>query len=177
MEAYKIEFLTWDRKGKQVKRVRSVYNVASQDEAIEKAQADMVKEFGHKLHVNFVFAIANKEPSIKKADWKSSLPADVFDHLQAALGGKRQAHFEYHPEGDGLYLDEGAKYQIRTTAGNWNSLHMQSEFSLHAGGGAASHAIGKTVTPPVGTFVIETNYFCGKKFVTVHHWGIKALTK
>ena len=173
MTTYKIEFPTW-KGSKEIKRTRTV-SADTQDAAIELAQADMIAEFGRKLHVNYVFQKADKKPAIKKDDWKESLPADVFSHLQDIISGQRNANFEYHPEGDTLYLAEGASYQIRTTAGQWNRLQMQSEFSLHAGGGAASHAIGEQIASPVGTWIIETEYFLSKKIVTVHHWGLRAL--
>jgi hypothetical protein len=109
---------------------------------------------------------------LKKAQIKA-LPAKISEHVLAlqARYRTRNCDLECKESGWELYLGEGAKYFCLRPDGDVSSVQMQSERTLHAGGGWRSHQVGKRIPLPKGTWIVEFELFLGKPFIRVLHVG------
>ena len=109
-----------------------------------------------------------------KAEIKQ-LPAGVRDRVLEIQQRYHTRFCELDIESPGwcVYLDEGVKYTAFDAKGQeLATIRMQSQSSLHAGGGWQSHQIGKQIPIPQGAWVVEFELFLGKPFIHVHHVGL-----
>ena len=110
---------------------------------------------------------------LKKAQIRS-LPGAIPQAILDLQKRYRTRYCAFHQESPGwkLYLAEGARYTAFDSDGEeMSTVKMQSEHSLHAGGGWQSHQVGQRFPVPQGAWVLEFEIFLGKPFINVHHVG------
>lgn len=103
-----------------------------------------------------------------------SLPGSIPQAILSLQSRYSTRHCVYEQESPGwqLYLAEGARYTAFDKDGReMDTVRMQSEHSLHAGGGWQSHQVGKRLPVPQGAWVLEFELFLGKPFIHIHHVG------
>lgn len=108
---------------------------------------------------------------------RKSLPPQVVQEAERQMGRGRNLYFQYHPDGGELYFDEGARYTFYRgdSLEPQHRITMLSENTMHNDPDKLAWEVGSRIPFPAGTYVIENDLFMGKRFITVHAWGIQAL--
>lgn len=109
---------------------------------------------------------------LKKAQIKA-LPAPVADQILKVQARYNTRNCTLYIENPGweLYLAEATSYYGWRSNHEPFTLRMQSQASLHAGGQAQSHQIGRRIPVPEGSWIVEFELFLGKPILNVHHVG------
>lgn len=111
--------------------------------------------------------------TVLKAKEVKALPKPIAEYVQGLTKRYRfrKVYYTTHEPGWSFITGEGVTYMLYSeNTGKIERFSMQSEHSLHAGGGAISHMINKQTPPiPGGSYVVEFELFCGQPMCHVHN--------
>lgn len=107
---------------------------------------------------------------MKKAELESLLPTIVWSQVSHWMKTNRKrasAVCVRDMTGTALYFAEDRRYHAYRAGVDLGTVQCGGEWN----GYRKNDAINKRTMPPVGTWVVETGFFCGHPVCTVMNWG------
>jgi hypothetical protein len=105
---------------------------------------------------------------------EAGAPDAVVSRVADLMGSQRSGlSFDSRDVSRGLYLDEDATYTVYSPEGESRTVRMDGEWNGISRGFGSN--LCKTMPMPFGAWAVESQWFLGKKLVTVYHWGTVAL--
>ena len=107
---------------------------------------------------------------MNKSELKNTLPANVWGQVESWMKSHRKRASSVNVRdmtGNTLYFAEDMRYHAFRGNADLGVVQCGGEWT----GYRPNDAINKRTVPPVGTWVVETGFFCGMPVCSVMNWG------